>query len=514
MRAVQPGNALAILCFLLNPAAAAAQVGPPAGPVAEFELPRMPREGERLILTRLPGGDRLALRRGDAAARLPALPAGADLLGQARATAFGVEERCRGQAREGGIDLICRPGTSAAGLLLRFDSRYPRGAALAGAVSARGDPGFRVQFAHPGEDAADAREALTADALPIPVGRDDRPARLVILAPPAGGTLRIDRAMLAPLAPPTAPRGGGGAWAWEPALWQRSGPALLDAAAARGLDRLSVTLAVRGDRVEDGAALVAFVREARLQGIAVEAVEGDPDMVLEDGLASALVRARAIAAWQKAAPPDARLAGVQYDIEPYTLPAWGREPASWRGWARAVRALARAAGAPVHLILPFWVAEEEEGRAFLAEVESSASGITIMAYRTDAAAVAVIAEPLLAWAGAAGKPVRVALESGPVAEEAEESFAPAPRGRIAVRETPAGTARATLLNRDAALPGALMYAFTARTAAPPAQISFLGDERRMVETARELAGPLSAWSAFEGFAYHGLAWPGAPEDRR
>ena len=464
------------------------------------------------MLTRLPTGDRLTLRRADGPARLPALPPGANLLGdahgEAEAVPFGVEERCRAEAREGGIDLICTPGTSAAGLLLRFGARYPHGAALAGAVQAAGDPGFRAQFGRSGDDAGEALGVAPGTLFPLPGGAGNAPAQLVILAPAAGGTLRIARAALVPATRPQSPAQGAGAWAWEPALWQTRGPALLDAARDRGLARLSVTLAITDDgRVEDPDALAAFVRAARIRGIAVEAVEGDPDMVFAGGLAAAVRRARAIADYQRVAAPEARLAGVQYDIEPYALPAWGREPAGYGGWSDAVLALARALEAPIHLVLPFWIAEEEEGRAFLRAVEAAVSGVTAMAYRTDAARIAVAAEPLLAWGSARGKPVRVALETGPVAEETEQLFHPAPRGRLAVAPAGTGRATATLLPDETALPGAAMYAPGPRTVAPPARISFLGDDRKMRAAAHALAAPLAAWSAFDGFFYHGLSWP-------
>jgi hypothetical protein len=416
-----------------------------------------------------------------------------------------VEERCRVEAREGGIDLICAAGTSGAGLLLRFDARYPQGAALTGAIEAQGGPGFRAQFGRIGEDADDARGVSGGGpGFPLPADVDARPAQLVILAPPAGGTLRIGRVLLAAAAAPRT--AAAGAWAWEPALWQRHGDALLRAAAARGLARLSVTLSVRDGRVEHRGALAAFVRDAGRRGIAIEAVEGDPDMVFPAGLASAAARARAIAAYQNSAAPEARLAGIQYDIEPYALAAWGREPAAYGGWSHAVRTLAKSAGAPLHLVLPFWIAEEEEGPAFLSEIAPAVSGITIMAYRTDAARIAAAAEPLLAWGAATGKPVRVALETGPVAEETEESFVQAPSGRIAVAAGADGKAQAALLDRDATIPGAAMYTLAARITAPPERISFLGDDRRMLATAGALSQALVAWSSFDGFAYHGLRW--------
>ncbi|HEY0011472.1 MAG TPA: hypothetical protein VGB79_01315 [Allosphingosinicella sp.] len=505
---------------MLNPGPAAGQAeptpttAPPPRAMASFDLPRMPGEGDRLILTRLPAGDRLAIRRPPGPPRLPALPLGTNLLAEAAAAIpFGVEERCRVEAREGGIDLICTAGTSSAGLLLRFDARYPRGAAASGAIGARGGPGFRAQFGRLGDDADDARALAGGEqALPLPGDGSGLAAQLVILAPPGGGTLRIDRVALAAAAAPRTVPAPAGAWAWEPALWQRRGAALLRDAAGRGLSRLSVTLAVQDGRIAHRRALAAFIREAGRQGIAIEAVEGDPDMIFPRGLASAAARARAIAAYQRSAAPDARLAGIQYDIEPYTLAGWGREPAGYHGWSHAVRTLARSAGAPVHLVLPFWIAEEEEGPAFLREIAAAVSGITIMAYRTDAPRIFAAAEPLLSWGAAAGKPVRVALETGPVAEETEESFAQAPSGRLAVVAGEDGTVRATLLATVAAIPGAKMYAPAGRTTARPERISFLGNDERMMETARALATPLGAWPAFAGFSFHGLRW-GALEGR-
>jgi hypothetical protein len=228
-------------------------------------------------------------------------------------------------------------------------------------------------------------------------------------------------------------------------------------------------------------------------------------MVTEAGLAAAEARARAIASYQRSARPEARLGAVQYDIEPYTLPAWGRHPADYRGWSEAVRRLARAAGEPLHLVLPFWLAEEEEGRTFLSQVAPAVSGVTIMAYRTDAAMITRFAEPLLHWAGNAGKPLRVALEAGPVREETEELFVAAPHGRIAVRQA-GEKAIATLLGEEASLPGARMFASTGVVRVRPERVSFLGAEQRMIATAEALAAPLAAWPAFDGFAYHGLAW--------
>jgi hypothetical protein len=251
---------------------------------------------------------------------------------------------------------------------------------------------------------------------------------------------------------------------------------LIRDAAQRRLGRLYITLAIEEGRVSHSAELIRFIGDARSHGIAVEAVEGDPQMVTPAGLRSALARAAAIARFQSEAPPEGRLAEVQYDIEPYTLAEWGSHPVDHRGWADAVQALAAAAQQPVHLVLPFWVAEDEGGRQLLRELAPSLSGVTAMAYRSDPADIVAISEPLLSWGVAAGKPVRIALEAGPVAAELEHRLH-------------------------------LASAEHGRTTTQPARISFLGDEKRMAQTAQDLLAAFSAWSSFHGISYHGISWP-------
>jgi hypothetical protein len=91
-------------------------------------------------------------------------------------------------------------------------------------------------------------------------------------------------------------------------------------------------------------------------------------MVTPAGLRNAVERARAIARFERTAPADARLAQIQYDIEPYALRSWGAYPADYVGWTEAVRALAAAARRPVQLVLPFWIGDDEGGLRLLREV--------------------------------------------------------------------------------------------------------------------------------------------------
>jgi hypothetical protein len=69
-----------------------------------------------------------------------------------------------------------------------------------------------------------------------------------------------------------------------------------------------------------------------------------------------------------------------------------------------------------------------------------------------------------------------------------------------------GTWFALLLASDTILPGAIMYAGGGAVQTRPEVVSFLGDEPRMLDTARTLVPLFSAWSSFAGLDFHGLAW--------
>lgn len=470
-------------------------------------LPRRPASDELIVITTFPGGERkLSLRSAkEQQAQLPPLPLFSNLLGQASVDAFGSDGRCAAKQEGAKLRLRCRQGRTAAGLVLAFDQfRLPTGAALNLRVSLTGSGGFQAQLTAKGKD-ADALRPLTASAsnLPLPALPKDVRPQLVILAPAEGGDLLLDAVELVPAEPTRTHERA--AWAWELGIWRAAPGQLIASARARNITRLFVSLEMDGDRLRHARELGRFVRLARRQGIAVEGVEGDPNMVYPSGLRAALPRARAFARYQKEARAEERLAGLQYDVEPYTLPGWDRDPLTYEGWADAILQLAEAAGEPIDLVLPFWIAGEEGGRKFLDKTAGATRGLTIMSYRTEASLLSQIAEPLLAWGSRRGKPIRLALEAGNLADETEQLFAPGPAGAVAVLQ--GDEPRAMLLDKPDTIPSATMYALHRQTAIPAARISFLGNEAAMIALADRSAPAFSAWPAFSGFALHGMKWP-------
>lgn len=470
----------------------------------DYRLPRWPSEQEQLVLSTTDNQSRLFIRQPASVSSIQNLRLLEDLREAVTITPFGVSERCAAERSGSDIIVTCAAGSDVAGILLQFGGVLPAGAAAKAFVATEGSPEFGLEIVKAGSDAT--KPTPVADRLHLPLPDQTKaPLQLVILASERGGTLHLTDLRLVPTAGPHPLEAS--AWVWQPDAWQNNADSTIRSAAARGLTRLYISLIITDGKVQHADKLARFIRAAARENIAVEAVEGDPRMVLDTGLSHGLQRARAIARYQKKAPADSRLAGVQFDIEPYVLPDWGSPTVDHAAWSAAINSLSQAVKSPVNLVLPFWIAYDEAGATFLQEIKAAVSGITVMSYRADGALAAAFAQPLLHWGMTAGKPVRIALEAGPVAPESEETFIAATAGQLALQQKD-GQVMATLLPRPAVVAGARMYASRGAVVTRPERISFLGNEPKMIEAAEDVAQVSSAWTSFAGVALHGLSWPG------
>jgi hypothetical protein len=229
-------------------------------------------------------------------------------------------------------------------------------------------------------------------------------------------------------------------------------------------------------------------------------------MALDGERANVLRRLEALVAFQRAAPADARLAGVQYDIEPYILPAFAADPRPiFDQWARTLEALGRNAGPlPLDIVLPFWLPHHGQAAStVLPAAARSAASVTVMAYRTSPAAIEAAAEPLLAWGAASGRPVHIALELGPVDDEVTQRYAPAPQGDLVAVAVEGGSLLIALDTPQSPARGRI-FAQRSESTARASDVSFLGDRVRLEAAANHLETIFRAWSGFTGFALHGL----------
>ena len=295
------------------------------------------------------------------------------------------------------------------------------------------------------------------------------------------------------------------AWIWETGLWREDPSGLLQRASDGGYDRLFIALEIEDGVVAHQDALAAFIRSGLAQGVEVLAVEGDPRMVTPEGLEYALGRARAIAAYNEARP-EAPLAGLQYDIEPYLLEIYKADPAGvLEKWSAAITALSAAYGDRVGAVIPFWMPAAPGGMPALTAASPSIRSLTAMAYRTDPDAIVSAASGVLAAGQELGLPVNVALEAGPLEDEYLFVYRRSPSGELLLSPDQ-GPEQTVSLFSDAVHPqgDAAAFSYSHSVTAPASRVSFLGDGEALEAALNETRARLAAHPSFAGIALHGV----------
>jgi hypothetical protein len=371
-------------------------------------------------------------------------PLRANLLERMGARAFGVEERVKVRLAGGRLTVDCGAGTRPAGVLLTGPWFLPR-ARLRLAASYAGGAGFSLQAAdsahaqretalalgelaaRPAYAAADTN--ADADAAPLRLALPDALDRagwrhFVLQCPAHAASLTIARLALEPDPAPAVTPAPRSAWVWHAEDWRGHGAGLLDWAAAHGVRALFVTVPFKNGAVREPARLAAFIRAAGSRGIRVLSVDGDPHMVLPDHQPALARMVRAYADYNASVEPAARLAGLQFDVEPYLLPDYSGSGVGKVDWDARYLAMARtlrgaAGGLRLELVVPFWW----DGKAALLDsLAPLVDALTVMDYRTDPAQVTDFAVPFLDWAARHGKQVRIALEAGAIAPETQRRY--------------------------------------------------------------------------------------------
>jgi len=440
-------------------------------------------------------------------ARRP-VPLRANLLADARVRPFGVEERVRVTQAGGKLRLDCRPGQRAAGVLIDGPWQLPLAELrLAARYSASGV--FSLQAA---DEASAARETSYAlgeldggaheATLALPAALDRAGWRqFVLLCPTGAATLALDRLALDPVPGKIQPRA---TWIWERTAWRDDADALLAWAARETIRELFVTVSLEGARVREPARLAAFVRRAGRAGIAVTAVEGDPHMALPSQRAATADRARAYAAYNRAAAPEERLRAMQFDVEPYLLDDAVLDPKMRdREYLAMARALhAAAGGMPLEFVVPFWWWDKE---ALLAGLAAASDGLAVMDYRTDPDDIVRFALPFLDWGARHGKRVQIALEAGRVAPELQRRYVRADAGEAgSLLLAQAGEASVLVLLRQPVTSAAgSLYRLSGERILDGSATSFHANRDGLRALLPRLEHDFSAWTSFGGLALHG-----------
>jgi hypothetical protein len=441
---------------------------------------------------------------------------GANLLERMQARAFGVEERVKLRIEHGRLAVDCGAGTRPAGVLLTGPWFLPR-ARLRLAASYSGGAGFALQAA---DSAAAAKEtAFDLGTLPAhaaaAVSKLALPSKLeptgwrhfVLQCPAQAASLSLDSLSIEPDPAPGARPAARSTWVWKAADWIERGPALLDWAAAHGVRELFVTVPFKNDKVREPARLAAFIRAAGRRGIRVLSVDGDPHMVLPDHQPALARMVRAYASYNAAVEPAARLAGLQFDVEPYLLPEYGAGRIDWDArYLAMARTLREAAGSlRLELVVPFWW----DGKtALLDGLAPLVDALAVMDYRTDRGQVTEFAIPFLDWASRHGRQVRIALEAGEIAAETQRRYVRADANEAAnLLRMKIGNQQVLALLREPTAGAADAEGFRLQSTREidGSATTFHKDKPAMLRLLPALENDFGAWGdAFGGMALHEL----------
>jgi hypothetical protein len=442
----------------------------------------------------------------------PAMPMRTPLLPQMEMRVFGAEERVQASLKNGSLELQCRPGARPAGVILSGPWNVPLAAAeltlsqsgqgqfellAADASLAARESGVRLGMILPVAEAGVLR-------LPLSPGRGglDRAQwrHFSIACGAQGGVLHMSGLQLEPVAREAPARSR---WQWKAEEWQRSPETVLTRAARQAVRVLHLSVPFRENRIAEPEALAAFIRLANARSMQVWSVDGDPRMVLPSEQAKAVQRVRAYAAYN-AAHPSARLAGMQFDVEPYLLAEEELQAsATDRHYLDLVRSLGKAAGAlPLEMVVPFWWSDRQ---ALLTALAPHVSGLNVMDYRTRHDEIYRFAASFLDWGARHGKQVRIALEAGPVAPEYYRRYVRAESGSGEVWLMKAGGRHLLVALRQALPnPAGPSYRLAAAWTADGSATSFAGAPERLMTMLPGLEQEFAAWPSFSGIALHEL----------
>lgn len=468
------------------------------------------REGQQVVISDLAPDTPSPVER----PTLFPLPLGSNLLPNLRASVFGAESRAEVSLEDGQLHLQCRAGSQPAGIRLDSGAYLPR-ARVHLQMSGSGSGTFEIlaaNAAQAGSGAASRLGNLQARTEPelhiwklLPAGDPTGWRHWTIACPRGAGNLRLHNLQLVPQERALPSRSS---WVWQADEWQQTPDRVLMRARQYGLGTLYITLPHDAGGLRHPAQLAAFIRRAQASGLAVWGVDGDPAMVLPEERQATLARARAYARFNRSMPPEARLAGVQFDVEPYLLP--GRvlsDAESDQQYLALVQALHRtlqesasdaAQVLALEMVVPFWWA----GRtALLTALAPSLGGLVVMNYRTSQEDIYRFAVPFLDWGARHGKSVRIALEAGPIAPETRHRYEQAEAGEMwQVHEG----GRHFLLTLDQPLknPGGATFRLVNTYILDGSATTFRGDIPALFRQLPLLEQTFAAWPNFTGMALH------------
>jgi hypothetical protein len=255
--------------------------------------------------------------------------------------------------------------------------------------------------------------------------------------------------------------------------------------------------------------LARFIAMAHHNQIQVWAVMGDPAMIDPHNLdwvlqpLAALERYNQLPEYQ-----NAKIDGVQLDVEPHTLPGFSaHQSVYFRQLVELYQKTRQASRLPIDAVVPYWYSAKsiQPGTSVIDALLPWVSSLTIMNYVTDPVALEQRMQPIFNAADKARKPVNMAVEFLPVPDETMWTFQPSSVGQVHL--LPFKHKTLLLISRDphpVIHPSGVCYSL----GSPQGQlysgqrISFHGQTDRFWQVLPDLERNFSAWNSYSGISIH------------
>ena len=449
--------------------------------------------------------------------RLETIPLDVELSSRSDVKSFGAEERASASHGAGGTTLECSAGHRAAGMVLHLPFRgLAHAIPLSVSISYAANGMFEVglsdsQRTSKGNPLTLGKLSAGTATVQIDIPRRDLQADQIesftFSCPQQAARFELTSLQIKPKARPAAPMPRA-SWIWQAEKWMESPESLLDRYSKAGIGTLFVTVPVNTQQqtVQQPQTLEAFVRAATQRGIKIWPVVGDPGMVMESERALLASYPAAYARYNANVPADARLGGIQFDIEPYLNPGYALDPSAWfEAYLATLQQLKQASALPIEVDVPFWWAGQQTAKGPLMErLATVVDGVTVMNYRTDPVQIRSLAQPFLDWGTQHRRTVRIALESGPIGDEMQRHYVPADSGDLALVTVGSNLVLLELDQMQSVPPSstARMFQFTHATPVPGSSTTFAGRRDALLGLLPELETSWSAWPSFAGMALH------------
>jgi len=296
-------------------------------------------------------------------------------------------------------------------------------------------------------------------------------------------------------------------WSWNAKTWKNRADQLLNDMYELGVETvfISIPISHASFQITHQDKLREFLEKAKAKNISVWVVEGDPHVIFPKERDVFVKRASAINAFNLTLDKSIRLAGIQYDIEPYLIAGFSLSTSMWyEMYITTIQALDNALQMPLEVVVPFWWHNVRVNDDFLIDlVAPYIDGLTVMNYRTDRAMIERFANPFLVWGSEHQIPIRIALEAGKLPDETQWRYHKKPAGelwRLKVAEFDI----LLLLEKAHQNPTGDAFLFASQRQVSSSQVTFYHDKKALFEMLPDLEEAWRIWPAFQGIALHGV----------